>query len=130
MGTTIYSWAAFDGDISYERLKSKGYDTTPESFVYLQIAAPIVLLILTRLRIPVSTTFMILTSFVTKAKSLGKTILKSVSGYGVSFGLAVVIYLPFCKFVTNYCDDTRGKLPKAWTFVQWITTGVLWSVWL
>ena len=130
MGTTIYSWAAYDGDISYERLKSKGYNTTPESFVYLQIAAPIVLLILTRLRIPVSTTFMILTSFVTKAKSLGKTILKSVSGYGVSFLLAVVIYLPFCKFVTEYCDKTRGQLPKAWTFVQWITTGILWSVWL
>lgn len=130
MGTTIYSWAAFDGDISYERLQSKGYDTTPESFVYLQIGAPIVLLILTRLRIPVSTTFMILTSFVTESKALGGTILKSVSGYGVSFALAVVIYLPFCKFVTNYCDKTRGNLHKAWTVVQWITTGILWSVWL
>lgn len=120
----------FDGDISYERLKAKGYDTTPESFVYLQIGAPIVLLILTRLRIPVSTTFMILTSFVTKAKSLGSTIMKSVAGYGVSFLLAIVVYIPFCKFVTDYCDKTRGSLPKVWTAVQWLTTGILWSVWL
>lgn len=64
IGTTIYSWAAFNGDISYGRLASKGYDKAPTSFNYLQIAAPMVLLILTRLRIPVSTTFMILTSFV------------------------------------------------------------------
>ena len=73
---------------------------------------------------------MILTSFVTKAKSLGKTIMKSVSGYGVSFLLAVVIYLPFCKFVTDYCDRTRGNLHPAWFYVQWLTTGILWSVWL
>lgn len=33
--TTCYSWAAFDGDISYERLKAKGFDKTPESFDYL-----------------------------------------------------------------------------------------------
>lgn len=130
VGTTLYSWASFDGDISYERLKSKGYDTAPESFNYLQTACTIVLLILTRLKIPVSTTFMILTSFVTKPKALGKTIMKSVMGYGISFGLAMVVYLPFCKFVTEYCDKTRGQLSKVWIYVQWVTTGVLWSTWL
>jgi hypothetical protein len=130
VGTTLYSWFKFDGDISYERLQSKGYDTAPESFNYLQTACTIVLLILTRLKIPVSTTFMILTSFVTKPKALGKTIMKSVMGYGISFGLAMIVYLPFCKFVTDYCDKTRGQLSKVWTYVQWITTGVLWSTWL
>jgi hypothetical protein len=46
---------------------------------------------------------MVLTVFVTKAKTLGKTILKSVSGYGISFALAVAIYLPFCKCIQAYC---------------------------
>ena len=69
LATTIYSWAAYDGDISYERLKAKGYDEDPTSFNYLQCAAPIILLTFTRLKIPVSTSFMILTSFVTKAGS-------------------------------------------------------------
>ena len=130
IGTTVYSWAAFDGDISYGRLASKGYDIAPTEFNYMQTAAPIILLVLTRLRIPVSTTFCILTSFVAEVKALNKTILKSASGYGISFGLAVIVYLPFCKFVTEYCDRTRGTLPKWWTAAQWITTGVLWSVWL
>ena len=130
LGTTVYSWAMFNGDISFERLTSKGYDTAPTEFNYLQTACTIVLLILTRLKIPVSTTFMILTSFVTKPKALGKTIMKSVSGYGISFALAAVVYLPFCKFVTDYCDRTRGNLSVCWTYVQWITTGILWSTWL
>lgn len=130
LGTTIYSWAMFNGDISFERLTSKGYDTAPTEFHYLQTACTIILLILTRLKIPVSTTFMILTSFVTKPKALGKTIMKSVGGYGISFFLAVVVYLPFCKFVTEYCDRTRGNLSPCWTYVQWITTGILWSTWL
>jgi hypothetical protein len=56
--------------------------------------------------------------------------MKSASGYGLSFGLAVIVYFPFCKFVTEYCDRTRGTLHVSWTYVQWITTGVLWSVWL
>jgi len=78
VGTTIYSWAAYDGDISYGRLASKGYDQAPVEFNYLQTAAPIVLLILTRMKIPVSTTFMILTAFVSQVKAMNKTILKSV----------------------------------------------------
>lgn len=117
MGTSLYSWISFEGDVSYERLKSKGFDTAPESFTYLQVAAPIVLLILTRFKIPVSTTFMILTSFVTKPKALGKTIVKSISGYGISFALAMVIYLPFSGVVSAYCDKTRGQLSKAWTVI-------------
>ena len=35
LGTTIYSWATMDGDISYGRLMSKGYDTAPTEFNYL-----------------------------------------------------------------------------------------------
>lgn len=35
LGTTIYSWAMFNGDISFERLTSKGYDTAPTEFHYL-----------------------------------------------------------------------------------------------
>jgi hypothetical protein len=30
-GTTIYSWVAYDGDITHERLKSKGFDIAPTS---------------------------------------------------------------------------------------------------
>jgi len=130
LGTTIYSFVAYDGDISYERLKSKGYDEDPTSFNYLQCAAPVILLVFTRLKVPVSTSFMLLTSFVTKSGSLEKSINKSVIGYGISFALAAVIYLPFSKFVSDYCDRNRESPAYFWKPVQWTTTGVLWSVWL
>jgi len=120
----------YNGDITHERLQSKGFDTAPTSFNYLQTAAPIILLILTRLKVPVSTTFMVLTVFVTKAKTLEKTILKSVSGYGLSFALAMLVYLPFCKCIQSYCANNRGKHMMFWIPFQWLTTGVLWSVWL
>jgi len=93
----------YEGDITHERLKSKGFEIAPTSLNYLQTGAPIILLILTRMRIPVSTTFMVLTVFVTKAKTLEKTITKSIGGYGLSFGLAVLFYIPFCKCIQNYC---------------------------
>lgn len=32
--------------------------------------------------------------------------------------------------LADYSDRTREKLPIAWTYVMWITTGILWSVWL
>ena len=129
-GTVLYSWYYNDGDITFERLQSKGFKTQPASFEYMQTAAPIILLILTRLRVPVSTTFMILTVFVTKPKALGKTVVKSVSGYGISFGLAVLVFLPFSPCIRQYCEKTAGKLPMFWTPILWVTTGVLWSVWL
>jgi len=78
--TTSISWALFDGDISWQRLTSKGFASDPVSFNYLQLAAPVVLLCLTRLKIPVSTTMMILTAIVTKEKTLSKVIMKSLLG--------------------------------------------------
>lgn len=73
---------------------------------------------------------MLLTSFVTKSGSLEKSINKSVIGYGISFALAAVVYLPFSKFVSDYCDRNRESPSFFWKPVQWTTTGVLWSVWL
>lgn len=52
-------WIVNSGDVSFGRLQSKGFDQQPESFRYLQVAAPLVLLFLTRLRMPVSTTFLL-----------------------------------------------------------------------
>ena len=45
-----YSWAVFWG-CHHQRLASKGFDKSPESFHYLQLCAPLFLLILTRLKI-------------------------------------------------------------------------------
>ena len=60
--TMLFSWVTLGGDVSHGRLTSKGFEIAPTEFHFLQIAAPIFLLILTRLRMPVSTTFILLTS--------------------------------------------------------------------
>lgn len=122
-----YSWFMYGGDVSHQRLAAKGFDIAPESFTFLQIAAPIFLLILTRLRMPVSTTFLILTSFATSSSGLGKVFAKSLSGYGIAFGVALVAWLIIAKFWDRIFD---GKPARWWYIVQWCSTGFLWSVWL
>ena len=63
VATITYSWIVFDGDVTFKLLSTPGLEKAPESFVFLQLAAPIVLLLMTRMRWPVSTTFLLLNVF-------------------------------------------------------------------
>ncbi|MDX1637911.1 MAG: hypothetical protein R3281_08085, partial [Balneolaceae bacterium] len=51
--TVSYSWYVYEGDVSYQRLAAKGFSDAPATFSFLQVAAPIFLLLLTRMRMPV-----------------------------------------------------------------------------
>ena len=116
-----------DGDVSHGRLLAKGFEEAPQSFHFLQIAAPIFLLILTRLRMPVSTTFILLTSFAASPAAVGKVLAKSMSGYILAFFLGLIVFSAIAKLAKKYFT---GKASFKWTIAQWITTGTLWSVWL
>jgi len=125
--TMFYSWTTFGGDVSHGRLTSKGFEVAPTKFHFLQIAAPIFLLILTRLRMPVSTTFILLTSFAATPAAVGGVLAKSMSGYILSFLLGLIFFLIVAKASKKYFT---GKAKFGWTIAQWITSGTLWSVWL
>lgn len=125
--TVLVSWLAYDGDVSHQRLMSKGFSQSPTSFAFLQIAAPVVLLILTRLRMPVSTTFLLLSSFTTSSGAVMSVIGKSMSGYVIAFVVAILIWLVFNNLITRML---KGKPSPIWTAVQWITSGGLWAVWI
>lgn len=125
--THSYSWIMYHGDISHQRLAAKGFELAPTSFSFLQIAAPVFLLILTRLRMPVSTTFLILSSFAASSSGLGKVLFKSISGYGIAFGVALLVWLAISKYWNRIFD---GEPSKWWYPLQWCSTGFLWSVWL
>ncbi|ACF13847.1 conserved hypothetical protein [Chloroherpeton thalassium ATCC 35110] len=125
--TVFYSWVTYNGDVSSQRLTAKGFAKAPESFAFLQIAAPIFLLILTRLRMPVSTTFLLLSSFSTKSGAIASVMIKSVSGYFLAFTIAIVVWMLLAKVIRKYMV---GKPHPAWTIAQWITSGWLWSVWI
>lgn len=127
VATVTYSWVVYDGDVSYQRLASKGFETAPESFSFLHLAAPVFLLILTRLRMPVSTTFLILSTFSTSSSAILGVLGKSMIGYVIAFVSAIVVWYIISSFVKY---KFKGKPAKWWMPVQWITSGALWYTWL
>lgn len=127
LATVSYSWYTYGGDVSYERLASKGFAEAPQSFTFLQIAAPIFLLLLTRMRMPVSTTFLLLSCFAADVSAIGKVLTKSLSGYFLAFVVAIVVWIVLSRIIRKY---TKGKPHPGWTVFQWITSGTLWAVWI
>ena len=125
--TVTYSWINYGGDISYERLASKGLNEAPEQFKFLQVFAPVVLLILTRFRMPVSTSILLLSAFATQASSITSILQKSFFGYFIAFALAIIIWL----LTTNLFEKYKNSKPsKLWLPLQWISSGALWSTWI
>lgn len=127
LATVTYSFLYYDGDVSYGRLESKGFQEAPSDFGFMQVAAPLVLLFLTRLRMPVSTTFLLLTAFSTSASGIGSVLVKSLSGYVLAFVVAIVAWSALAPLVKRLSSRAAHPL---WRYAQWATTGVLWSVWL
>lgn len=130
--TVTFSWLSFDGDVSYQRLLKYEPDGRlsfphPESFSFLQIAAPIFLFIITRLRMPVSTTFLLLSCFAVSPSAIGSVLNKSITAYFLAFGLGFLVWISITGLTKKYF---KGKPATWWTIAQWITSGSLWSVWI
>ena len=128
VATVTYSWLVYQGDVSYERLKARGIAETPQTFNFLQILAPIVLLLLTQLRIPVSTSFLLLSVFATESGAIYSLLKKSFYGYVIAFWTAILVWYPFSMIFGKFFEEKPSWL--GWALLQWLSTGVLWSVWL
>jgi len=129
--TVTFSWVYFYGDVTYQRLVDSAGNTKyphPDEFSFFQVIAPLVLLILTRLRMPVSTTFLLLSVFSVDSGGVTSMIMKSVSGYGLAFVLSFLIW--YFGYNTIKKFFRKRKAHFSWTFVQWTVSGLLWSVWL
>jgi hypothetical protein len=127
LATTAWSYLNYGGDVSFGRLGAKGFETAPTSFSFLQVASPLVLLVLTRMRMPVSTTLLLLSGFTTQAEGITSVITKSLSGYAVALTCAMGVWLAAGPLMQR---RFVGKAHPAWRVVQWCTSGALWSVWL
>ncbi len=122
----LFSYFTNHGDVSYGRLEKF---PMPTNFSWFYVIPPIVLVFLTRLGYPVSTTFLILTVF--RPENLGGMLSKSLIGYVVAFFVALAVYLATVKFVEKNFISTKGKPPEMiWVILQWGSTGFLWSQWL
>lgn len=125
--TMTVGWLTHGGDVSYGRLTSKGFETAPSSFEFLHVAAPLVLMLLTRMRMPVSTTFLLLSSFATTGKGIWDITLKSVSGYGIALAVSMAVWLALGPAMKR---AFVGAAHPAWRIGQWLSSGALWAVWL
>ena len=131
LGVVSFSWFYFDGDVTYQRLlKPDGSSPYPhpESFSFFQIIAPLVLLILTRLKMPVSTTFLILSVFSADTSGITSVVWKSWTGYIMAFVLSFLVWYLSYNFIKKYFKSR--KFNKSWTAVQWLVSGTLWGVWV
>ena len=96
---------------------------------WAHVAAPFVLLVLTRFGIPVSTTFLVLTVFA--PSNIESMLVKSLAGYAIAFLVAIVVYRLVITRVTAYFHRTRDQdAPLYWVLLQWGATAFLWSQWL
>ncbi|MFT6795024.1 MAG: phosphate/sulfate permease [Maribacter sp.] len=127
--TLWYGWYINSGDVSYGRLSQI---PLPETMKWWYLLAPLSLLIITRLGIPVSTTFMILSLF-SAGQVIEKMILKSVFGYALAFISSILIYLLIAKKFETSSSLRLVNMKKQknyWLIAQWFSTGFLWSQWL
>ena len=124
--TVSYGWWAYDGDISYGRLTRIPY----QEIQWYHAVAPGLLLLLTRVGIPVSTTFLVLSAFASTVV-LEKMLLKSVVGYGLAAIVAYVCWIGISKFINEKFDEitTDWKI-TFWRNAVWVTSAFLWATWL
>ena len=124
--TIIYGWWKYSGDISYGRLTRIPY----QEIQWYHAVAPGILLLLTRIGIPVSTTFLVLSAFAPTA-ILEKMLIKSVVGYGLAAVIAYICWIAISKFINEKFDEITEKWKITfWRNSVWVTSAFLWATWL
>ena len=122
--TLWYGWYTNGGDISYGRLNKIPF----QDIQWYHAAAPGLLLILTRIGVPVSTSFLVLSAFASTFV-LEKMLMKSMMGYAVAAVAAYAIWIGVTK-ILDEAKPVKEEHKRYWRIGQWITTGFLWCTWL
>ena len=122
--TLWYGWYTNGGDISYGRLNKIPF----QDIEWYHAAAPGLLLILTRLGVPVSTSFLVLSAFASTF-ILEKMLMKSMMGYAVAAVAAYAIWIGVTK-ILDEAKPVKEEHKQYWRIGQWVTTGFLWFTWL
>ena len=121
-------WYLHQGEPAWGRLESF---PVPERFTWAYIIPPIAVLVLTAWGAPVSTSFLVLSSFV--PENIGRLLGSSISGYVLAFFLGLAawgfgIWL-LERWIFRRNQDSQ-EINKIWYVIQWFSTGFLWSMWL
>ena len=119
-----YGWYMYGGDISYGRLNKIPF----QEIQWYHACAPGLLLILTRIGVPGSTSFLVLSAFASTFV-LEKMLMKSMMGYAVAAVAAYAIWIGVSKLLDE-AKPVKEEHKKYWRIGQWFTTGFLWWTWL
>lgn len=122
--TLWYGWYMNGGDISYGRLNKIPF----QEIQWYHAMAPGLLLILTRIGVPVSTSFLVLSAFASTF-ILEKMLMKSMMGYAVAAVAAYAIWIVVSK-ILDEAKPVKEEHKRYWRIGQWVTTGFLWFTWL
>ncbi len=123
--TLVHGWVINDGDISYGRLNKIPYIEVQ----WYHAAAPAILVLLTRIGIPVSTTFLVLSTFASTI-ILEKMLMKSIVGYGLAAVIAYGVWMIVSRIINEKYDKVKKAHRIPWRTLQWFSTGFLWYSWL
>lgn len=127
IATLIIAWFINYNRLDFNRLKTIPYQYEVKLITFIP---PILLIILTYYKIPVSSTFLILSAFASQ-KAIGAVLIKTLSGYIVGFILSYILWsLLITMFKKPILVDESDKKLKKWRFIQWMSTGILWISWL
>ena len=102
LATLWYGWSVNGGDISYGRLNKIPW----QEVQWYHAAAPLILVALTRMGVPVSTSFLVLSVFASTFV-LEKMLMKSIMGYGVAAAFAYVVWFAIHKYFGKWYDETK-----------------------
>ena len=119
-----FGWYTYGGDISYGRLNKIPF----QEIQWYHAAAPGLLLLLTRIGVPVSTSFLVLSAFASTF-ILEKMLMKSMMGYAVAAVAAYALWLGITKILDEN-KPVKEEHKVYWRVGQWFTTGFLWWTWL
>ncbi len=122
--TLWYGWYANGGDISYGRLNTIPF----QEVKWYHALAPALLVFLTRVGVPVSTTFLVLSAFAS-GFVLEKMLIKSIMGYGLAAIAAYGLWIGVSK-ILDEAKPVNEERKRYWRIAQWILTGFLWWSWL
>ena len=143
--SVVLIYGYLQSDIDYGRLDRFNF---PDTYQWYHLLPPLVLLSITRLGIPVSTTFMILTLFSLSdipgelgamtaslfdtSTKLGGMIQKSLMGYIIAFSAGMGIFVAISRLTERHFIENplKEKDRYKWLIAQWLSTGFLWSQWL
>ncbi|WP_173197165.1 hypothetical protein [Parvularcula mediterranea] len=105
VATFTYGWIVNGGDPSYGRLANTA-KYPPIAIEWYHCLPPLMLVLITRLGIPVSTSFMVLTIFATVA-GLGSMIEKSLIGYALAFAIGLGVWVVIGRTLEKWFENSE-----------------------